>query len=76
MDWSNVFETFIGASFAFTFAFILQRQLVKRTEWFQTAMQDRMENFHTAAEASRQAFEKKQAQEREYFDHAHSKRSP
>lgn len=76
MDWTNVLETFIGASLAFVFSWILQRQLIKRTEDFQKAMQARMENLQTTFEIDRRAFDDKLAKEREYFDHIHSKRSP
>jgi hypothetical protein len=45
MDLTHIVETFIGSVFAFAFAWILQRQLIKRQERFQERMQKEQQDF-------------------------------
>jgi uncharacterized membrane protein YgaE (UPF0421/DUF939 family) len=51
MDWSHVFETFIGTALAFLFALVLQRHLMKEQQRFQERMQKEQQEFQMRVKA-------------------------
>jgi uncharacterized membrane protein YgaE (UPF0421/DUF939 family) len=71
MDWSHVFETFIGTALAFLFALVLQRHLMKEQQRFQERMQKEQQEFQMRVKA----MENLQAQVDKMTDRHEVKRS-